>query len=43
VLFDCGAEAHLESGNDDAFEARLDGTGFRIPVRPLPLGSAMGE
>jgi hypothetical protein len=39
VLFDCGAEAYPESGNNDACEVRLDGTGFRILVRPSTLPS----
>lgn len=37
VLFDCGAEAYPESGNTDACEVRLDGTGFKVLVRPSTL------
>ncbi|MFZ5440717.1 MAG: hypothetical protein ACOZQL_11970 [Myxococcota bacterium] len=37
VLFDCGAEPYPESGGNDACEVRLDGSGFRVLVRPSTL------
>ena len=41
VLFDCGAERDPESGNNDACEVKLDGTGFRVVVRPTALAGSV--
>lgn len=40
VLFDCGTEVYPESGGTDACEVRLDGSGFRVVVRPSTLSGA---
>ncbi len=37
VLFDCGADTYPESGNNDACEVKLDGSGFRVLARPSTL------
>lgn len=41
VLFDCGAEPYPESGNNDACEVKLDGSGFRVVVRPNALPNSV--
>lgn len=40
VLFDCGASAYPEDGDNDACEVGVDGTGFRVLVGPTTLPDA---
>ena len=40
ALFDCGQEPYPESGNNDACEVKLDGSGFRVVVSPSTLPNA---